>query len=95
MRPTLFALPLVLAASAVALHPTPASAKAGERCATMPAQIRAAAAKAEPGAASAALRHLGVGEQLCQAGNERAAAKKFRAASQELGIGEPDKLAQR
>ena len=95
MRSMMISLPLLLSASAVALVPAPAAAKSGERCATMPAQIRAAAAKADPAAASSALRHLGVGEQLCRAGNERAAAKKFRAASEQLGHTEPAELARR
>lgn len=93
MRPML--ITLALAASAIAFAPVPAAAKADSRCDTVPAQIRAAASKAAPVAAGNALRHLGDGEQLCRAGNARAAAKKFRAASKELGLDEHAELAAR
>jgi hypothetical protein len=63
----------------------PAAAQ-GETCATTPAQIRTVAATADAETAKRALRYVSVGEKLCDAGNQRAAGKKFAAAMKALNV---------
>ena len=76
MRRLAFAACLLVAAPAVA----------EETCATTPAQIRSVAATAEAGVAKRALGYVSIGEKLCEAGNERAANKKFAAAMKTLNV---------
>jgi hypothetical protein len=64
----------------------PAMAATDERCATVPAQVREAAATADASEAKKALRYVSIGEKLCDAGNEREAGKKFAAAVKTLGL---------
>jgi hypothetical protein len=80
---------LIAAAPALALTAglflaTPASAD--ETCATTPAQLRTAAASADASVAKRALGYISIGEKLCEAGNERAANKKFAAAMKTLNV---------
>jgi hypothetical protein len=82
MRRTLISIALLLSAAQAA----PAFAAGDERCTTLPATIRAAAATAEPDAARRALRRVSLGEQLCEARNKSDAAEQFRAAARDLGI---------
>lgn len=65
---------------------TAAPALADEACSTTPAQIRNVAATADAAAAKRALGYVSTGEKLCEAGNERAANKKFAAAMKVLNV---------
>lgn len=70
---------------------TPAQAQgtsADYRCAGLVEQARTAAASADTKQRSAASRHIATGVKLCEAGNERAAAKQFRAALKVAGVAE-------
>ncbi len=64
------------------------------QCETMPADIRAAAQSANVDDARRALSKAEIGEALCEAGNERAARKKFAQAIKSLGISK-EEFAQR
>jgi hypothetical protein len=60
---------------------SPAYAQSGDyRCAGLADQAESAAATASAGQRSSAKRFVSTGKKLCEAGNERAAAKQFRAA---------------
>ena len=69
-----------------ALLLTAAPALADEACNTTPAQIRNAATTADANTAKRALGYVTIGEKLCEAGNERAANKKFAAAMKVLNV---------
>lgn len=71
----------------------PAMAAPDERCAVLPAQLRDAAGNAETRTARKALGYISIGEKLCEAGNERAAAKKFTAAMKTLGVEQAEQIA--
>jgi hypothetical protein len=58
------------------------------RCAGLTEQARTAAAGTDAKKQSAANRHIATGVKLCEAGNERAAAKQFRAALKVAGVAE-------
>ena len=73
---------LVLAACLL----TAAPAFADEACTTTPGQIRTVASTAEAAAAKRAIGYVSIGEKLCEAGNERAANKKFAAAMKVLNV---------
>ena len=64
---------------------TPAAATTTD-CVAMPAQLRAAAATAEPAKARKALSSVRTGEALCAADNSFEAGRKFRAAATALGL---------
>ena len=90
--PTAFA---IVAASALAFtglmaSTSPAYAQSGGdyRCAGLADQARTAADSAEGGKQSSAKRFVSTGKKLCEAGNERAAAKQFRAALKIAGVAE-------
>jgi len=87
MRRFLLAAPaaFVLTAGLFVATATPAFAK-DETCATTPAQLRTIAATADAAAAKKALRNISIGEKLCEAGNERAAGKKFEVAMKALNV---------
>lgn len=94
MNRTLFALPAALLVSTVTLFATAAPAAAADKCAAAPAQVRElAAAATDAGAAKKAIRYASVGEKICEAGNDRAAAKKFAAAFAALGVDGEQQLA--
>ncbi|WP_447760097.1 hypothetical protein [Sphingopyxis panaciterrae] len=86
----------IVAASALAFggliaSTSPAYAQAGSgdyRCAGLADQARTAADAAEGGKQSSAKRFVSTGKKLCEAGNERAAAKQFRAALKIAGVAE-------
>ncbi|MDZ3832376.1 MAG: hypothetical protein U0S50_11220 [Sphingopyxis sp.] len=84
----------VVAASALAFGGLLAStspAYAGEsdyRCAGLVEQARAAADGAEGSKQQSAKRYVATGVKLCEAGNERAAAKQFRTALKITGVAE-------
>lgn len=63
----------------------PTFAADANTCKTTPAAIRSAAATAQPEQAKKALKLVGVGEQLCDAGGRSEASKKFAAAAKALG----------
>lgn len=86
MRTLTVTLAGLAAAATLAFSGTPASA-ADARCETMPQQVRAALAGAEKSVAQSAARRLRLGEALCRANNERAAAKEFQVALKLLGAG--------
>lgn len=92
--PTAFA---IVAASALAFtglvaSTSPAYAASGSdyRCAGLADQAESAAETANAGDRSNAKRFVSTGKKLCDAGNERAAAKQFRAALKIAGVGEVD-----
>ena len=86
--------PLALLVSAGFLFAAAGPAMAADaRCEAYPAQLREAAATADASSARTALRHVSIGEKLCEAGNERAATKKFAAAMKTLGLDEAQQFA--
>lgn len=91
------ALPVaaILAVLNVGLAVGPALAAENACESTLPAEIRAAVATVtDERDQRRALRNLSIGEKLCDAGNERAAGKKFAEALRVLGVSETE-LAQR
>lgn len=95
MRRTLFALfaSVGMTALTLAASVSPAAAQNEEVCVNLPSQVRTAAATAEPKLAKRALSYAATGEKLCEAGNDRAAAKKFRVALKTLGVEQQAALA--
>ena len=90
--PTAFA---IVGASALAFaglmaSASPAYAQSGGdyRCAGLAEQAHVAAEGASAGQKSSAKRFVATGKKLCEAGNERAAAKQFRAALKVAGVAE-------
>ncbi|MBZ6378607.1 hypothetical protein B5C34_12030 [Pacificimonas flava] len=95
MRRTLIAIAAIAVATLnVGLAVGPAHAEEADVCATMPADLRAAAAAADETDARRALRKIDVGVALCEAGNERAAKKQFSRAMRYLDVTETE-LAQK
>ena len=92
MNRTLFTAPAAFLVSAAILFATAAPASAAESCAA-PAEIRTAAVSADASVAKRALGYASIGEKLCEAGNDRAANKKFKAAMNALGIDPAQQLA--
>ena len=86
MRRLFVAAPAAIALTAGLFLVTATPALAAATCATAPAQLRTAAATADASTAKRALRYVSTGEALCQAGNERAAEKKFAAAMKALNV---------
>lgn len=85
----------IVAASALAFgglvaSTSPAYAQTGGdyRCAGLAEQARTAADGVEGGKQASAKRFVSTGKKLCEAGNERAAAKQFRAALKIAGVAE-------
>ena len=85
----------IVAASALAFtglmaSASPAYAQSGSdyRCAGLADQASTAAEGASAGQKSSAKRFVSTGKKLCEAGNERAAAKQFRAALKVAGVAE-------
>ena len=95
MNRIFFTFPAAVLVSAGLIFVTAAPASAAETCVTVPAQVRQAVASTDAGTARRALGHVRTGEKLCEAGNERAANKKFAAAIRALGLTEPQQLAAR
>lgn len=91
--PTAFA---ILASSALAFtglmaSASPAYANGGDyRCAGLAEQARTAANGLEGGKQASAKRFVVTGNKLCAAGNERAAAKQYRAALKIAGVAEAE-----
>ena len=69
---------------------TPAYAQSGSdyRCAGLAEQAHAAATGVDGSKQASAKRFVSTGKKLCEAGNERAAAKQFRAALKIAGVAE-------
>ena len=88
----MFARSLIIAPIAISVSlafvgtATSPAAAATADCATMPAQLRAAAATAEPNKARKALANIRTGEALCAADASFEAARKFRVAAATLGV---------
>ena len=85
----------IVAASALAFTglmatATPAYAQSASdyRCAGLAEQAHVAATGMEGSKQSSAKRFVSTGKKLCEAGNERAAAKQFRAALKIAGVAE-------
>src|SRR3546814_9769175 len=69
--------------------PVQAQPKAGDyRCAGLADQARTAADAMQTEKQSSAKRFVATGNKLCEAGNERAAAKQYRAALKIAGVAE-------
>ena len=90
-----FPAAVLMSAGLMFITAAPASAAPAEACATVPAQVRQAVATVDAGTARRALGYVATGEKLCEAGNERAANKKFAAAMRAIGMPESQQLAAR
>ena len=90
--PTAFALVAAsgLAFAGLMASTSPAYAQSGGdyRCAGLAEQAHVAASGVECAKQSSAKRFVSTGKKLCEAGNERAAAKQFRAALKIAGVAE-------
>lgn len=86
MRRLFVAAPAAIALTAGLFLVTATPAFANETCATTPAQLRTVAATVDASTAKRALRYVATGEALCDAGNDRAAEKKFAAAMKALNV---------
>ena len=85
----------IVAASALAFtglvattSPAYAQSASDYRCAGLADQALTAANGADAGKQANAKRFVSTGKKLCEAGNERAAAKQFRAALKIAGVAE-------
>lgn len=85
----------IVAASALAFTglmatATPAYAQSASdyRCSGLAEQAHVAAGGVQGGKQASAKRFVSTGKKLCEAGNERAAAKQFRAALKIAGVAE-------
>jgi len=87
MNNRLLIAPIALAISVafIAAAASPAMAAESTLCASTPAQIRTAAAAAQPDQARKAMSLVNIGEKLCEAGARNEAGKKFSAAAKVLG----------
>lgn len=92
MRNLTVTLAGLVIAGTLAFSGTPAAA-ADARCEAMPQQIRSALPGADKSVAQNAARRLRLGEALCRANNQRAAAKEFQVALKLLGAGGATSLA--
>ena len=84
---------VLMSAGLMFVTAAPVAAATAEACATVPAQVRQAAMTVDAGAARRALNHVATGEKLCEAGNERAAYRKFKVALTAVGVAESQQLA--
>lgn len=86
----------IVAASALAFtglmaSTLPAYAASGDyRCAGLADQATTAADQVDGNKQASAKRFVATGKKLCEAGNERAAAKQFRAALKIAGVAETE-----
>jgi len=87
MNRILITAPLALVVSTlfIAASVSPAAANDDAICSAMPQNIRSVAATADAAVAKKALKYTRTGEMLCEAGNDRAAKKKFEVAFETLG----------
>lgn len=92
MRNLTVTLAGLVIAGTLAFSGAPAAA-ADVRCEAMPKQIRSALPGADKSVAQNAARRLRLGEALCRANNQRAAAKEFQVALKLLGAGGATSLA--
>lgn len=86
MNRTFFTAPAAMLVSGFILFGTASPASAAESCQSVPTQIREAAATADASTAKRVLGYASIGEKLCEAGNDRAANKKFAAAAKTLNV---------
>ena len=93
MNCTILTAPAAFLVSAVILFGTASPAAAAATCQAIPAQVREATASVDASTAKRALGYASIGEKLCDAGNERAANRKFKAALTAVGIDETRQLA--
>ena len=96
--PTAFAIvgAAALAFSGLIASTTPAYAQSASdyRCAGLAEQAHVAATGTDGAKQKSAKRFVSTGKALCEAGNERAAAKQFRSALKVAGVAELDTEAQ-
>ena len=96
--PTAFAITgaAALAFAGLMASTVPAQAQQGNdyRCSGLAEQAHVAANGVEGRQQSSARRFVATGRKLCEAGDERAAAKQFRAALKIAGVTEADTTAQ-
>jgi hypothetical protein len=86
MRAFLLATPLAVALTVTSFGLIAAPAMAtSETCAVAPAKLRGMAASADADAQRRAVRHIELGEALCDARNRTEATKKFNLAAKALG----------
>lgn len=83
---SLIAAPFALVAAMIMVGTATPVAAAQVDCAAVPANLRAAAATAEPAKARKALMNIRAGEALCAADAAFEAGRKFRAAATVLGV---------
>lgn len=93
--PTAFAIVAAsgLAFAGLVASTSPAYAQTGStdyRCSGLADQARTAAEGVQGGKQASAKRFVSTGVKLCEAGNERAAAKQFRAALKLAGVAETE-----
>jgi hypothetical protein len=93
MNRTFFTAPAAFLVAGTILFATATPAAAAETCSAVPAQVREASATVDASTAKRALCYASIGEKLCEAGNDRAANKKFKAALTAIGIDETQQLA--
>ena len=93
MNRTFFTAPAAFLVAGTILFATATPAAAAETCSAVPAQVREASATVDASTAKRALGYASIGEKLCEAGNDRAANKKFKAALTAIGIDETQQLA--
>lgn len=93
MNRFLITAPAAFAVSAAILFGTASPVAAAESCQAVPAQVREAAPTLDAATAKRALGYASIGEKLCEAGNDRAANKKFKAALTAIGVDETQQLA--
>lgn len=93
MNRTFFTAPAAFLVAGTILFATATPAAAAETCSAVPAQVREASATVDASTAKRALGFASIGEKLCEAGNDRAANKKFKAALTAIGIDENQQLA--
>ena len=90
--PTAFAIAgaSALAFAGLMASTSPAHAQSGSdyRCAGLAEQAHVAASGAQGSQQARAQRFVATGNKLCEAGNDRAAAKQFRAALKIAGVAE-------
>lgn len=87
MQTTIFTVPLAIIATAATLLLSAGPAAASENvCQAAPGALRSVAAAADTEVQARAMRHIALGEQLCEARNRVEAGKKFNLAAKALGI---------
>lgn len=93
MNRFLITAPAAFLISTTLLFGAAAPAAAAENCQAVPMQVRGAVPTLDAATAKRAVGYASIGEKLCEAGNDRAANKKFKAALTAIGVDETQQLA--